>query len=141
MNTRGTANRFVWRFALLALVVAGGPAWLLAQQGASGNSDLEVVQVQPDFYMIAGAGGNIALQLGPDGVLIVDTGTAAKADAVVAAIKKLTPKSIRYIVNTSADADHVGGNEKISAAGEPVHQTGALFGAFSVDRAPILAEE
>jgi glyoxylase-like metal-dependent hydrolase (beta-lactamase superfamily II) len=141
MNTRGTANGLVCRLAFVALLVAGATAWPAAQQPASGGGDLEVVQVQPDFYMLAGDGGNIALQIGPDGVLMVDTGTAAKADAVLAAIKKLTPKSIRYIVNTSADADHVGGNEKISAAGEPVHQTGALFGAFSVDRAPILAEE
>jgi len=78
---------------------------------------LDVVQVRPDFYMIAGAGGNIAVQIGPDGVVLVDAGSAAAADQVVAAIKRLTDQPIRYIINTSADADHVGGNEKVAKAG------------------------
>ena len=55
--------------------------------------DLEVLQLRPNFYMIAGAGGNIAVQVGEDGVVVVDTGSAARADAVVAAIKKLSPGS------------------------------------------------
>ena len=61
--------------------------------------------------MIAGAGGNIGFQVGADGVVVVDSGFRASADAVVAAIKKVTPQPIRYVINTSADPDHVGGNE------------------------------
>ena len=68
--------------------------------------------------MIAGAGGNIAVQVGDDGVVVVDAGSAASAPAVVAAIKKITPKPIRYVIDTGPDADHVGGNDVLSKAGD-----------------------
>ena len=86
-----------------------------AQQG---GQDLEVLQLRPNFFMIAGAGGNIGVQVGEDGVIVVDAGSAARADAVVSAIKRITPRPIRYIIDTNADADHVGGNETLSKAGQ-----------------------
>src|SRR6202044_2824144 len=81
-------------------------------------ADLEVLQLRPNFYMIAGAGGNISFQVGVDGVVVVDTGSAANADAVVAAIKKVTTEPIRYVINTSAGPDHVGGNATVAKAGQ-----------------------
>lgn len=96
-----------------------GSGALLAGQQASGDG-LDVIQVRPDFYMIAGAGGNVAVQIGPDGVIVVDTGAAQAADRVLAAISRLTDKRIRYIFNTSTDADHTGGNEKLSKAGQTI---------------------
>jgi cyclase len=80
-------------------------------------SDVEVVQLRPNFYVIGGAGGNIVVQIGPEGVILVDSGSKAMADEVLAAIRRLTPLPIRYIINTSMDADHVGGNEVLSKAG------------------------
>jgi glyoxylase-like metal-dependent hydrolase (beta-lactamase superfamily II) len=80
--------------------------------------ELDVLQLRPNFFMIAGAGGNIGVQIGEDGVVVVDAGSAARADSVVAAIKKITTQPIRYIIDTSADADHVGGNETLSKAGQ-----------------------
>src|SRR4029077_5332033 len=78
----------------------------------------EVLQLRPNFYMIAGAGGNIGVQIGEDGVVVVDAGSAAGAASVVAAIRKLTSQPIRYIIDTNADPDHVGGNETVSKAGQ-----------------------
>ena len=89
-----------------------------AQQSTEEAGGLEVLQLRPNFYMIVGAGGNIGVQVGPDGVVVVDAGSAAKADAVVAAIKKRADRPIRYVIDTSADPDHVGGNEPLSKAGE-----------------------
>jgi glyoxylase-like metal-dependent hydrolase (beta-lactamase superfamily II) len=66
---------------------------------------------------MAGAGANISVQTGPDGVVVVDAGVEPSADQVLAAIKSLSDQPIRYIINTSADADHVGGNEKLARAG------------------------
>ena len=86
--------------------------------GFARADDIEVIRVQPNFYMIAGAGGNIAVQIGPDGVLLVDTGAARMTDQVLAEIRKLSSLPIRFIINSSADADHVGGNEKLAKAGE-----------------------
>ncbi len=99
--------------AVAALVIV---AALAAQQTHGAN--LEVLQLRPNFYMIAGAGGNIGVQVGVDGVVVVDSGSAANADAVVAAIKKITTQPIRYVINTSADADHVGGNATVAKAGQ-----------------------
>ncbi len=73
--------------------------------------------------MLVGAGGNITLQIGDSGVLLVDTQYAQLSDKIVAAIRTLSDKPIRYIINTSFDADHTGGNEslaKIGAAGPGV---------------------
>jgi glyoxylase-like metal-dependent hydrolase (beta-lactamase superfamily II) len=97
---------------------------LFAQPGTS----LEVLEVRPDFYMIAGAGGNIGVQVGVDGVVVVDTGNTENADAVVAAIKKITPRPIRYIINTSADADYVGGNAVVAKAGQTLFTGGGGAG-------------
>jgi glyoxylase-like metal-dependent hydrolase (beta-lactamase superfamily II) len=71
--------------------------------------------------MLVGAGANIAVQIGDEGVLVVDTGAAASREKVLAAIRKLSTKPIRWIINTSADMDHSGGNETISQAGETVN--------------------
>lgn len=73
--------------------------------------------MRPNFFMIAGAGGNIGVQVGEDGVVVVDAGSAASAPAVVAAIKRITPNPIRYVIDTGPDADHVGGNDVLSKAG------------------------
>lgn len=134
------------RAVLLAIVTclgAGGARGAAAQEGPSAATNaIEVVQVTPDVYLIAGAGGNITVQIGEDGVVVVDTGAADRAQQVLAEIRRLTDRPIKYIINTSADADHVGGNEVLSAAGEPIIPTGGLndIGAFG-GRAMILAEE
>jgi hypothetical protein len=69
--------------------------------------------------MIAGAGGNIAVQVGPAGVILVDTGSAQASDKVLAAVQRLTSRRIRYIINTSSDADHVGGNRNSPKPARP----------------------
>src|SRR5690348_2205387 len=85
----------------------GGLTGAVPARAAEPNSgDLDIIQVRPNFYMIAGAGGNISVQIGVDGVVLVDTGTEASSDRVLAAIKKLTPLPIRYIMNTGAEPDH-----------------------------------
>jgi len=110
--------------ALAAFIGLSGTGPLLARQQpvlrAAGG--LEVLQLRPNFYMIAGAGGNIGVQTGPDGMVVVDTGSADKADAVVAAISQLANRPIRYVINTSATAHHVGGNEKVAKAGRTIFQ-------------------
>ena len=95
-------------------------AWALVSLAQGTTPALEVLQVRPNFYMIAGAGANIGAQIGPNGVVLVNAGTADAADAVVAAIAKLTNQPVRYIIDTSADADVVGGNGKIARAGRNI---------------------
>src|SRR5580704_18355387 len=111
------------RIAAAALITASG----LVAQPAPGTN-LEVLQVRPNFYMIAGAGGNVSFQVGQDGVVVVDSGSASSADAVVAAIKKVTTQPIRYLINTGADRDHVGGNAAVAKAGQTLFTQGGGAG-------------
>jgi cyclase len=100
--------------AALGLVVCGA---FSARAAEPDNGGLDVVQVRPNFYMIAGAGGNIGVQIGSDGVVLSGAGSAAATGEVLAAIKKLTTLPIRYVIDVNADPDFVGGNEKIAKAG------------------------
>lgn len=113
--------------------------------GASAGQrvELDVVQLRPNFYVLAGSGGNVGVQLGPDGVVVVDSGTAARAADIVAAIKKLSPQPIRYVINTGPDADHVGGNETVAKAGQTILNlnNAALSGLTNGGAAAVLASE
>jgi len=92
----------------------------LPQRLAAG--EVKAVPVQGNVHMIVGAGANIAVQVGEDGILIVDTGSGAANDKVLTAIKQLAPtKEIRWIINTGAQADHIGGNEPFAKAGRTVN--------------------
>ena len=91
---------------------------------AQQTSEIHVLKVQNNVYMLVGAGGNIAVQVGNDGVLMVDTGTAQMTDQALAAIKELakpiTSKPLRFIINTHVHPDHTGGNQKARAAGTTI---------------------
>jgi glyoxylase-like metal-dependent hydrolase (beta-lactamase superfamily II) len=78
------------------------------------KGEIEVLPVQGSVYMLAGAGSNVTVQVGPNALFVVDTNEAAMSDKILAAIKTISPLPIRYIVNTSADPDHAGGNERFA---------------------------
>jgi glyoxylase-like metal-dependent hydrolase (beta-lactamase superfamily II) len=88
---------------------------------AAAQSAIESYHVQGNVHMLIGAGANVAVQVGEEGVLVVDTGATASREALLAAVKKLSDRPIRWIINTSADLDHTGGNETISQAGLTVN--------------------
>src|SRR3954470_25014649 len=104
---------------VFAVVAAGcvGAAASMVRIEAQAARDLEVLELRPNFFTIAGAGGNIGVQVGEDGVVVVDAGSSANAASVLAAIKRISPKPIRYVIDTGPDADHVGGNDVLSKAG------------------------
>jgi cyclase len=123
----------------VALSCAALAATLSAQAPAANASVLPTLKVQGNVYMLVGAGGNIALQIGEDGVLLVDSGTAEAASRVIATVRSLTDKPIRYIINTSADPDHVGGNDAIGKLGSTI--AGGNVGAGAGVGAGIIAHE
>jgi cyclase len=75
------------------------------------NVQIKVLPVQGNVYMLSGAGGNVTLQVGKEGVLVVDTEFGPLVPQIMAEIRKLSKGPIRYIVNTHVHPDHVGGNE------------------------------
>ena len=129
-----------WVGVVALTCVLGAGARPSGQAPAAGAaSGVHTLKVQGNVYMMVGAGGNIALQISDDGVLLVDTGTMANADKVVAAVRELTNKPIRYIINTSADPDHVGGNDTIGKLGSTI--AGGNVGAGAGVGAGIIAHE
>ena len=87
----------------------------------SPDNEVHSLHVQGNVWMLHGAGVNAAVQIGDEGVLVVDTMTAGLGEKVVAEIKKLAgDKPIRWIVNTQVDPDHTGGNAKVAEAGESI---------------------
>jgi glyoxylase-like metal-dependent hydrolase (beta-lactamase superfamily II) len=84
------------------------------------GADLHVLPVQGGVFMVVGGGGNSAVQIGDDGVLVVDAKLANRADALLAAIRTVSSKPLRYVINTSADADKTGGNAVLSRAGSTI---------------------
>jgi glyoxylase-like metal-dependent hydrolase (beta-lactamase superfamily II) len=144
-----TQRRLVATLACAGIAACAGI--VLAQQprlepGPDANG-IEIVPVRGNIYLLAGAGANITLSAGPDGVFMVDTGRADMADKVFAAIQRFTfelntfrqpytrqdphaggsgtilssytpPKPIRYIANTSVFPDHTGGNPRLAELGK-----------------------
>jgi cyclase len=90
------------------------------QNGKAADGDIHILPVQGNVYMLVGAGGNVAVQTGKDGVLVVDTGLAQNAQKLLAAIKTISDGPIRYVINTQHHPDHVGGNVTIRMAGSTI---------------------
>ncbi len=96
---------------------------------------IEAFHVQGNVYMLVGAGANVAVQIGDEGVLVVDTGAAGTREPLLAAIRRLSSKPIRWIVNTSADVEHTGGNTTISQAAAIIAHENALSRMSAENRA------
>ena len=121
--------------AVSILMIAGAAAPVAAADGgaqgpargtppaaarAAASADLRVLKVRENVFMISGAGGNITALTFPEGVLLVDAGTAQSAHAVLDTLKRLSDKPIAHIINTSASSEHVGGNEILAASGRRI---------------------
>lgn len=88
-----------------------------AMQNGNDNSQIHVLPVQGNIYMLVGDGANITAQVGSDGVLLVDAGTAAMSDKLAETVQSQFHKPIRYIIDTNVFPDHVSGNENVGKHG------------------------
>ena len=81
--------------------------------------ELSIVPVAGNVYMVQrpGGGGNVGVQVGPDGALLVDSLFAPLSDRLVAAVKSVTDSEIRFLLNTHIHIDHIGGNENLAELG------------------------
>jgi cyclase len=108
------------------------------------GTEVKSLHVQGNVWLLNGGFVNAAVQIGDEGVLVVDTMSEPLADKMLAEVRRLAGgKPIRYIVNTHGHPDHIGGNAKIAAAGESI--VGGNFagqvGANAANSAQIVAHE
>jgi glyoxylase-like metal-dependent hydrolase (beta-lactamase superfamily II) len=118
--------------------------WAPQLAGAPAAGEIQVLPVQGNVHVLIGAGANITVQSGPDGVLMVDTGEAAMSQKVIAAMRSISNRPLRYIVNTTHTAEHTGGNSAIADVGETIpfrepNYTAGPQGALDVGRASIIS--
>jgi glyoxylase-like metal-dependent hydrolase (beta-lactamase superfamily II) len=108
--------------AFLFMVVAGSTERVYLQEASNraAQDRLELLPVQGNISVLAGAGGNRTVQVGRDGVLLVDSGVATMSEKVVEAVRNLSQRQVTYIVNTSDRSDHIGGNEQFTRIGRPL---------------------
>lgn len=95
-----------------------------AQQSMTTAAPLDVIQLRANLYVLSGGGANIVLQTGEDGAVLVDAGTQEQAPATLDAVRRLTEQPVRYILNTSAEGDHTGGNGELAKAGRSIFFSG-----------------
>jgi len=90
-----------------------------AQAGNANSGDVHILRVRGNVSMLVGAGGNITVQAGEQGILLVDTGSSATTAKVLEAIRPLSRKPLAYIINTDDRDDHVGGNAALATGARP----------------------
>src|ERR1700730_11739764 len=93
-----------------------------AQNQDFSKVQIKVTKVAGDVYMLEGAGGNIGASVGEDGIVIVDDQFAPLADKIQAALKGITDKPVRFIINTHFHGDHTGGNAYFQKAAPIIAQ-------------------
>lgn len=96
--------------SIIALVVLlASPLLTVAQEDYS-KVEIKATKINGNVYMLEGAGGNIGVSVGPDGILIVDDQFAPLAEKIKAALKTLGDGKLKFILNTHWHGDHTGGN-------------------------------
>jgi glyoxylase-like metal-dependent hydrolase (beta-lactamase superfamily II) len=81
---------------------------------------IKTTQVSEHVYMLVGAGGNIGVSVGDDGVFMIDSQFAPLSSKIIAEIQKISNQPIRFLVNTHHHGDHIGGNVKMHKSGTTI---------------------
>jgi glyoxylase-like metal-dependent hydrolase (beta-lactamase superfamily II) len=106
---------------LAMAAVTAATASVQAQQPTDFSKiEIKTTKLADNFYTLEGQGGTISVLTGPDGVLLVDSQFAPLTDKLAVAIKKLSDKPIRFLINTHVHSDHTGGNENFTKLGATI---------------------
>lgn len=100
--------------ASLALLLASGAP---APGQAATTAPIEIQTVRPGLHLLRGAGANVVAWAGTDGIVVVDSGTAASAQQLLETLGRVSPGPLRFLVNTHWHPEHVGGNPALHQAG------------------------
>jgi cyclase len=102
---------------------------------------IQTVHVQGNVHMLVGAGANIIVQAGDEGVLVIDPGPGPRGADVLAAIRRISLKPIRIVINTHVHDDHSGANEAIAASGRSLGGNAPGNSGLPLETARVLAHE
>jgi glyoxylase-like metal-dependent hydrolase (beta-lactamase superfamily II) len=108
-------RKLLWGVVLLVGVAA-------AQDRDFSKVQIKVTKVAGTVYMLEGAGGNIGVSVGEDGIVVVDDQFAPLAEKIQAALKGITDKPVRFVINTHWHFDHTGGNAYFQKQGPIIAQ-------------------
>jgi glyoxylase-like metal-dependent hydrolase (beta-lactamase superfamily II) len=123
------------RFPLLAAsMLAAAATPLQAQDRDFASVEITSKPIRDGIYMLTGAGGNMAVSAGEDGVFLVDDQFAPLTEKIVAAIREIQDEPVRFVVNTHWHGDHTGGNENLGEAGAVIVAHGNVRRRLSVDQ-------
>jgi cyclase len=137
--TRGVAATLYPGGAVIRSSSSGGSLDPRAVSDPPGG--IQLVHVQGNVHILTGAGGNIVVQAGDEGVLVIDTGTAARGADVLTAIRKISDRPIRIVINTHLHLDHTGANETIAATGKALSGNAPGNSGLALTNARIMAHE
>src|SRR5690242_3630154 len=110
------------KFMTATILSLFAAAALIAQDQDYSKVEIKVTKVAGTVYMLQGAGGNIAACVGEDGIVIVDDQFAPLAEKIQAALRGVTDKPVRFIINTHYHPDHTGGNAFFQKQGPIIAQ-------------------
>jgi cyclase len=110
-------------------------------RGETRDDTLRVVHVQGNVHMIVGDGANVIVQAGDEGVLVIDTGVEARGDELLAAIRRISDKPIRVVINTHVHPDHTGANALLARVGESLGGNAPGNSGLPLATARVLAHE
>ncbi|MBA3804170.1 MAG: MBL fold metallo-hydrolase [Acidobacteria bacterium] len=105
-------KRFVLIYAVISIALTANST---KAQGDFSKVEIKVIKAAGNVYMLEGAGGNIGVSVGADGILIVDDQFAPLADKIRAALKTLGEGKLKFVLNTHWHGDHTGGNAQFSS--------------------------
>lgn len=109
--------KFYHSFFVLLVVISN---YSVHAQGRFDSVKIETVKLSDHIYMLVGAGGNIGISIGNDGVFVIDDQFAPLTQKIKAAIKNLSNSPIKYVANTHYHGDHTGGNENMANLGATI---------------------
>ncbi len=127
----------------MGLLLALGPVACSAQPPIEAHApdEIGIWHVRGNVYMLVGESANATVQVGDQGVLVVDTLSEGESDSLLAAIRTLSDKPIRHVINTHGHPDHSGGNAAVSMAGDALFNQNYSVEDAAENRAPIYAHE
>jgi cyclase len=119
---------------LVASILAAAASPAQAQDRDFASVEIAAKPIRGGVYMLTGAGGNMAVSAGEDGVFLVDDQFAPLTEKITAAIRQIQDEPVRFVVNTHWHGDHTGGNENLGESGAVIVAHGNVRQRLSVEQ-------